>query len=155
MRLRLLVKLGEWILGKGMSDEEPRADMYLPVRALAMALVLMVGGVAVGVYAVVGTYAEVAKIVAAWIVAACLVVLGIGLLMCWKNQTVVMLSNDIFEYTTFLGNTKTYRFCDIKGLRVNRDSMTLFVGDGKVHIESMAVLSDRLKKRIGEALEEK
>lgn len=149
MRLRLLVKLGEWILGKGMSDEEPRADMYLPVRALAMALVLLVGGVAAGVYA------AVAKNIAVGIVAVCLAVLGIGLLMCWKNQTVVMLSNDIFEYTTFLGNTKTYRFCEIKGLRVNQDSMTLFVGDGKVHIESMAVLSDRLKKRIGEALEEK
>lgn len=148
MKLRLMVKLGEWILGKSMSEEEPRADMYLPVRALAMALVLLIGGVAAGVYA------AVARNIAVGIAALCLAVLGIGLLMCWKNQTVVMLSNDSFEYTTFLGNTKTYRFCEIKSLRANRDSMTLFVGDGKVHIESMAVLSDRLKKRIGEALEE-
>lgn len=32
MKLKLIVKLGELILGKAYSEDEPRADMYLPIR---------------------------------------------------------------------------------------------------------------------------
>lgn len=53
MKLKLIVKLGELILGKAYSEDEPRADMYLPIRLLSFALVLFVGGIAVGVYAVI------------------------------------------------------------------------------------------------------
>ena len=38
-------------------------------------------------------------------------------------------------------------------MRRNSDSMTLFVGEGKVHIESCAILSDRLVDRINKQLE--
>ena len=51
------------------------------------------------------------------------------------------------------GNTTTYSFADIQGLRKNQDSMTLFVAGKKVHIESMAVLSERLVNHINEALQ--
>ncbi len=146
MKFRLLVKLGEWILGKGMS--EPRADMYLPVKLLAMALVLLVGGVAFAVAAVIWMHLWVG------VGAIFALVLGAVALLCWKNQTIVMLLNDCFEYTTFLGNKRIYRFRDIRQLRRNSDSITLFVGAGKVHIESMAILSDRLIQRISQALEE-
>ena len=74
-------------------------------------------------------------------------------LLCWKNQTIHVISDTQFTYTTMFGNTTTYSFADIQGLRKNQDSMTLFVAGKKVHIESMAVLSDRLVDRINAALE--
>ena len=51
------------------------------------------------------------------------------------------------------GKTRTYSFSDIQGLRRNQDSLTLFVANEKVHIESMAILSERLVERIDNALE--
>ena len=90
--------------------------------------------------------------VVALVVAIVAVVLGVGALLCWKNQNIVILSGDLFEYTTFLGKKTTYRFSEIKGLRKNNDSYTLFVGNGKVHIESCAILSEELAKRINEQL---
>ena len=80
--------------------------------------------------------------------------LGIAAFLCWKNQKIRMLSNDKFEYTTWLGHSYEYYFRDITDLRVNQDSMTLFVGQKKIHIESMAVLSERLANRINQSLEE-
>lgn len=146
--MRLLVKIGAWILGSGYSDDEPRADMYLPIWLLAFALVLLVGGAGVGIYgAVVLSLGAILGGVAAF-------ALGVLALLCWKNQSITMLPNDSFEYTTFLGNKRTYRFSEIKGLRRNSDSMTLFVGDGKVHMESCAIISDRLAERINQQLEE-
>lgn len=144
--LKLLVKLGALILGREYSNDEPRADMYLPVWILAFAVILFVLGVGVGIYAVV------AFSVAAFVGALCSLVLGAAALLCWKNQTIRMLPNDAFEYTTFLGNKKVYCFSQIKGLRRNRDSMTLLVGEGKVHIESSAILTERLVQRIDQAL---
>lgn len=144
--LKLLVKLGALILGREYSNDEPRADMYLPVWILAFAVILFVLGIGVGIYAVV------AFSVAAFVGALCSLVLGAAALLCWKNQTIRMLPNDAFEYTTFLGNKKVYRFSQIKGLRRNRDSLTLLVGEGKVHIEASAILTERLVQRIDQAL---
>ena len=148
MKIKLLVKLGEMILGngEGLSDDNHRADMYLPVWLLAFAILLMTGGTIMCVFAIIRVSVG---IIVASIVA---VLLGILALLCWKNQSVTMLSNDTFEYSTFLGNKRIYRFSDIKGLRRNNDSMTLYVGDGKVHIEACAIISDRLADRIDEQL---
>lgn len=147
MKFRLLVKLGELILGKAFGDQEHRADMYLPVKVLALGLVLLVGAVILGVVAVVLQSLPAA--------AGAVIALPLGLfaLLCWKNQTIQMLPNDAFEYTTLFGNKKMYRFSDVKALRRNSDSMTLFVGEGRVHIESCAILSDRLVDRINKQLE--
>lgn len=38
-------------------------------------------------------------------------------------------------------------------MKVNPDSLTLFVGDGKVHIESMVIVSKELMDKIDAALE--
>ena len=65
-----------------------------------------------------------------------------------------MIDDEQFEYTTFLGNKKVYKFADIIALRRNKDSITMFVGNGKVHIENGAVLSPRLFERINKAMEE-
>jgi hypothetical protein len=147
MKLKLLVKIGEIILGKSMSDDEPRADMFLPLWLLAFSMLLIAGGIALGIYAIISFTLG--------IVIACIFCLSLGALayLCWKNQTIVMFENDTFEYTTFLGNKKIYSFNEITAIRYNKDSMTLFVGDGKVHIESSAIITDRLAERINKQLE--
>ena len=146
MKLKLLVKTSELILGAGQSNDEPRADMYLPIWLLAFSFVLIAFGIGLGVWTVL--YFSVGTAIAA----ACCLLLGAAALLCWKNQTIQMLLNDSFEYTTFLGNKKLYRFNQIRGLKRNSDSMTLLVGEEKVHIESCAVLSERLVERINQAL---
>ena len=78
--------------------------------------------------------------------------LGVAATLCWKNQTIRIIDEDTFEYSTFLGKKIRYRFAEIKELRVNQDSMTLFVGNGKVHIEAMVVISQELMDKIDTAL---
>ena len=146
--MKLLVWLGEWLLGQVMSEQEPRGDMYLPVYLLSMSLVLVVCGIAAAVYAL-------AKMsIVASVIALALLALGVAAFLCWKNQKILMLPNDTFEYTTFLGNKRIYRFEDIQGVQWHNDSSTLLVGEEKVHIEAMAVLSDRLIKRIDAKLQQ-
>jgi len=147
MKIKLLVWLGEKLLGKAFSDEEPRADMYLPIWLLAFSMLLMVGGVVLGIYAVIQS-AGVAAVIAVGAI-----LLGVLALLCWKNQTITMLPNDSFEYSTFLGKKKIYRFDQIRGLRRNKDSMTLFLEGGKVHMESTAIISDPLVERINQQLQ--
>ena len=89
-----------------------------------------------------------------------LLFLGVGILclgvlacLCWNNQKARVISDQEFEYTTFLGKTHRYYFRDITGLRKNSDSMTLYVDGNKVHIESCAILSERFITLINQALE--
>lgn len=149
MKLKFLVKIVEKLLGMTASDNTPRADMYLPERLLAIAIVCLAGGIAFGFYAVIKF--------AVWAVAVAVlgIVLGVFALLCWKNQSIHMISETQFTYTTMFGNTYTYSFSEIQGLRQNADSMTLYVADRKVHIESMAILSDRLVDRINKVLAHK
>ena len=146
MKLKILVKIIEKLLGMTDSGDEPRADMFLPDKLLAMALVFLAGGTACALFTIVkfATWAVVC--------AALGIVLGVFALLCWKNQSIHIISDDQFTYTTMFGNTRTYSFSDIQGLRKNQDSLTLFVAGEKVHIESMAILSERLVDNINHAL---
>lgn len=146
MKLRIIVKAVEKLLGMAETSEGHRADMYMPDRLLAMSIVLFAGGLASIVLAVINSVNWVIGIVFG-------LTLGIFALLCWKNQSIHIISDKQFTYTTMFGNTRTYYFSDIKGLRRNQDSLTLFVADDKVHIESMAILSDRLIDRINKELE--
>ena len=124
----------------------PRADMFLPdflkyfgffldalaVLFLAAALITQNWGLIVGVLLCGG--------------------LGIAAWLCWKNQTIKIIDDDTFEYTTFLGNTTVYHFSDIKQLRTNQDSITLILTNGKVHIESMVCMSETLYHKIEAAI---
>ena len=126
----------------------PRADMYLPN-------VLKYFGFFLYICALGGVVA--AFITSNW---ALLIItllagpLGIAAWLCWKNQTIRIIGEDHFEYTTFLGKTTVYRFSDIKGFRINPDSITLFFANGKVHIESMACISQKLVDKIEKAAAE-
>lgn len=148
MRMKLIAKLIEKILGPGF-DENNRADMYLPTRLLSMSVTLLI----IGLIGIITTLVS-PKIQPLAIAA---IVVGIPFaafsFLCWKNQKITVLSDEEFEYTTMLGTPKIYKFADIRAVRMNRDSMTMFVADSKVHIEKMAILSDRLVGLINAQLE--
>ena len=150
MKLKPFVHIrpGKISFGKTLVDDEPRADMFLPAWLFVMGLLLCIFGTIVGiVFAVL----QISTLMIA--LAAVMVLLGVAVFLYWKNQTIRMLPNDAFEYSTFLGKKTIYRFGDIKGLKKNTDSMTLFVADGKVDIESIAIVTDRLSDRINKQLE--
>ena len=146
MKLKILVKIVEKLLGMADSGEEPRADMYLPDRLLAMSIIFLVGGVVSIALAVTNSVTWVLGVVICF-------VFGILALLCWKNQSIHIISDAQFTYTTMFGRTTTYSFSEIQGLRKNQDSLTLYVAGNKIHIESMAVLSERLVKLINQALQ--
>ena len=147
MKLKILVKFVEKLLGMADSGEEPRADMFLPDKLLAIALIFLAGGIACALFAIFKF--------AVWAIVCAFfgIVLGFFALLCWKNQSIHIISEDQFTYTTMFGKTRTYSFSDIQRLRQNQDSLTLFVAGEKVHIESMAILSERLIAQINHALE--
>lgn len=146
MKLKFLLRIVEKLFRMTEGSNGPRADMYLPERLLAMSLIFMCGGLACGVYYIFR--------LAVWAILCAVlgIALGVGALLCWKNQTIRVISDEQFTYTTMFGNTYTYNFSDIERLRRNNDSLTLFVAGKKVHIESMAILSDRLIDLINKAL---
>ena len=121
----LLSAIAERVLGEPCSRDEPRADMYLPIWIFGLGLFLLV----------------------------CFI-LAAAATLCWKNQSARMLSDDEFEYKTFLGNTRRYSFSQITQLKQNPDSCTLFVGKEKIHIETCAILTDRFIERINRQLSE-
>ena len=142
MKLKLIVKLVEKMLGQRFPNEASPADMYLPNRTASTGLVFLTTGIASGiVYAFNQTL---------WMLFVALggLAFGIAALMCWKNQSIRVLSDEYFEYKTMFGRIYTYAFRDITRLKRNQDSLTLFVGEGKVHIESNAVISERLAELI-------
>lgn len=129
-------------LREARSKDAPRADMYLPMFMFGFSVFLLLCGV--------GCIAASAVIMDAWplLVALPALVLGAAALLCWKNQTIKIVSEDEFVYTTFLGNPFTYRFSEITDMKSNPDSVTVCVGERKIHMESMAIKSDRLNRRL-------
>ena len=127
--------------------EPPRADMFLPDILKYFGFFLD----AVAIVFLVATF-----ITQIWgLIIGALICGGLGVAawLCWKNQTVRIIDEDSFEYTTFLGKTTVYNFSDIKALRVNQDSMTLILTNGKVHIESMVHMSQALVDKIDQSIE--
>ncbi len=135
---RFLVRFVENFLNMLHKDDTPRADMYLPFFVCAFGVILIIIAIAALIY-----YFIVFQI--GFLIASLgLGALGVCAIACWNNQTIEVISDEEFIYTTFLGNAYTYRFDDITALVKNSDSLTLYVGEKKVHIENCAILSDRL-----------
>ena len=123
-------------------------DMYLPDWLLAFGVFLIAGAVFCAVMAYLTSYDTGFLVV-------CLGLFGLGVsaILCWRNQGITMLSDSVFVYSTMFGKKTEYLFSHITSLRQNQDSMTLFVdGDQKIHIESCAIMSDRLADAIAAAL---
>ncbi len=146
MKLKLIVKLGELLLGTTFSDDQPRADMCLPVKILAMSLMLTVFGIGLGILAIVKLS------LAAAIATVVFLPFGIISFLCWRNQTIHIISDDLFVYRTFLGNERLYRFDQINGFVRHHDSGTLYVKNEKVHMERCAHLTKRLSAKINKEL---
>jgi len=147
--INLLLKVFKKLLKKSADFEKPEADMCLPKWLFVLGLVAILaglGGIAFNIF-----YFNIL-----WIVIFSLaLLLGMGAVLCYANQKIYMLDNYTFEYITFLGNKKTYRFYDIQSIKKNTDSITLYVANDKVHIESCAIISQRLVEKINEILREK
>ena len=127
----------------------PRADMFLPDFLKKFSFFLDFLAVAFGVATIV------THILILIIAVILLGGFGAATWLCWKNQTIKIINDDQFEYTTFMGRTTVYRFSDIKGLRANNDSWTLFLTNGKVHIEAIACMSETLCNKINAAIAKK
>ena len=138
MRFKNLIGLVEDMLRTSGTLSEPRADMYMSNRLFAGATVMTLGGICAGVTCFFRFH------IGFLVAAPLLLVLGVGAFLCWRNQTIHVIDADTFVYTTFLGKRKVYHFSDITAIRRNRDSYTLFLGNEKVHIDGVAVLSERL-----------
>lgn len=149
MRGKLVIRLATMLLGTVYKEDEPRADMCLPLKLLASGFVMIL--------AAIGFATAFVFTLNLWTLGVAIpsLIIGILAIICWKNQTIQIISNDKFEYTTFLGNKHTYYFKDITGLRQNPDSITIFVAGKKVHIEKMAYTSDRLIHLINQGLKTK
>ncbi len=146
--LRLLEALESFFLKKD-KNNEPRADVYISSFLLVFSLFLILVGISVTIVLFFNFNI--------WIIVGSVffILLGILTFMCWKNQTIRIISEDKFVYTTFLGNSYEYRFNDITKIKSNADSTTIFVGKKKVHIESIAVVSDRFSNLLNKAIKEK
>ena len=140
-------------LEKRFGQGEP-ADMHLPSWILGLGAVLVVAAALLAIDAALGLFIAL-KIGSAGTaaIAVAALVLGAAAVLCWRNQKIFIRSEETFEYRTFLGNSRTYRFDEIEGVKQNQDSMTLLVRGDKVHIESCAILSQQLIDRINGALQ--
>lgn len=78
----------------------------------------------------------------------------IAAILCWKNQWVVMLDDDVFIYSTMFGRKKRYYFSEIQDLKQHDDSQTLVLQNGKVHIERCAILSEQFINAINSRLQD-
>ena len=127
-------------------ETTPRADMFLPDFLKYFGFFLD---------AVAGAFLVAMFITQIWGLIIGVILcggLGIAAWLCWKNQTIRIIDDNTFEYTTFLGKPTVYHFSDIKALRTNQDSLTLILTNGKVHIESMVCMSETLLDKINSAL---
>ena len=149
LKPHIRVRPGKISCGTTPVDDRPRADMYLPAWMFVLGLLFVMFGV------ILGTVLSILQISVLLVLLAIVVVLwGMAMLMWWKNQTIRILSEETFEYCTFLGKKTLYRFDAIRGIKKGSDSTTVFVGEGKVHIESVAIVSERLAERINAQLPE-
>lgn len=121
-------------------------DMYLPFWVCILGFVFFIGAC---VYLVLTFSTSVYNLIGFVI---CLP-LGVGAILCWKNQGIKVIDDNNFIYTTMFGRENHYCFSEIRVLKKNSDSFTLVLDNGKVHIESCAIMSERLINSVDSVLE--
>ncbi len=131
-------------VGNKIARKHPRQeDMHLPERQLGLGIGAIGGGLAPIVYGVIQQ-----DYVLPMIFGAVLIVFGIAALLCWKNQTIVMLDEERFVYSTMFGNKREYRFADIADMTGSKDRNLVMKDGSKVFIESSTEMSERLAAAI-------
>ena len=71
---------------------------------------------------------------------------GAAAMLCQLDQKVVSAGEGIYIYSTMFGKKKHFSADDRIGMRYNSDSVTVFLKNGKIHIESLAQISDDFRK---------
>ena len=112
--------------------------MRFGLRFIGGALACLVLCFVVSVYALIGF--------ALWLC------LGGAAIFWYKREWVEMIDDNEFIYITMFVNETKYYFYDIESLKQNADSMTLHLKNGKIHIESCAVISERFANAINSEL---
>ena len=120
-------------------------DMYLPAWVLGLGIMFFAAAIVCIVLAFTDS-------VSLLIGAAVFAGVGVAAVLCWKNQWVKMEDDDSFIYSTMFGNKKRYYFYEIKDLKRNADSLSLICEDGKIHIESCAIMTERFVDAVNSAL---
>lgn len=119
-------------------------DMYLPNQVLALSIFCLLCTAA----AVVACFFFSGWIAVLLVVGVAFLVVSVMAFLCWKNQMLVMHSDEIFYYRTYMGNVYRLHFKDVQRVKHNADSVQLILPERKVHIESMAVLSDQFQMKL-------
>lgn len=73
-------------------------------------------------------------------------IFGAIAMACQLNQRAVKLTDGTYVYSTMFGKKKHFSADDRIGMRYNSDSVTVFLKNGKIHIESLAQISDDFRK---------
>ncbi len=124
-----------------------KKDLYLPVWICALGIVFILGGL-------VFLYSSLKKL---YLLIGAVLCLGLGIaaILCWKNQWIEVIDDHSFVYSTMFGKQTKYHTSQIVELKQNPDSMTLVLDNGKVHIESCAIMSERLIEMITKRIDQK
>ena len=82
---------------------------------------------------------------------------GVFLILSWKNESIWFLDEDRFVYKSVLGREITYRFSDIRDVVNNykRGEVKLVMPDRKISISSLSVLSKRFITAINARMKKK
>ena len=88
----------------GIDEEAEKADMHLSTRALGLALSAFVA-----FFVLIARYITTDE----WfyiVLGVGFLLIFLGILLCYKNQRIYVISDEEFIYSTMFGNKKTYRF---------------------------------------------
>ena len=121
------------------SEKDKKADMQLPDRVAFFGIAMTFCGVFLIIIAIIA----IAPFMLFFSILSLLV--ATFAFLCYKFQRIHILSDEEFEYSTFLGKKKIYKFEHVRAVRVNADSRTLIFSNGRINIESNAILSERLR----------
>ena len=124
-----------------------KRDLYLPFWICVLGIVLILGALVFLCFSAKNPPLLVGTVL-------CLG-LGIAAILCWKNQWIEVINEQTFVYSTMFGKQTKYHTSQIVELKQNADSMTLVLDSGKVHIESCAIVSDRLVEMISKHTSQK
>ena len=123
--------------------DAPRGDAYMPSWVLFLSLIYLVTGLFL---ILVLDFSIMPPVIFA--MAAFLVLVGSGIFLCWKNQKIQILSDDLFEYSSFFGKKTVFRFDQISRIKIKTNCIILFVGTKKLYLDAMAIVSKRLQMKI-------
>lgn len=139
-----------WRPASRIYEDEPRADMVLPLWVLAFGLFSLVCGIASAVYAAATAETAMAVFALIFFIAAVLLTLA------WRNQTARMLSDDEFEVTSIFGIKRRYSFSEISQLKryPKPDTYALLIGKERFYIRPIFLFTERFIDRINRSLPE-